>query len=176
MFPSFQTLKSCSRRVRQCWLTQARGCWPLFFCTRVFYGTWQDKNGRGLTQLLVEQVSHHPPITAYIIENKSKGLTLTGHNGQKTSFSCMFFSLVLTCPKYSWAAPFWTSNSGLDHRQANWSCRSHNSRQRRKQPTRAVPYHPPKTTNRRSLVREPLYWTCGHVLYHRRRVYHDTRI
>jgi len=53
----------------------------------VFYGTWPDKNGRGLTELLVEQVSHHPPITAYIIENKSKGITLIGHNGQKTSFS-----------------------------------------------------------------------------------------
>jgi len=52
-----------------------------------FYGTWPDKNGRGLTELLVEQVSHHPPITAYVIENKSKGLTLTGHNAQKTSFS-----------------------------------------------------------------------------------------
>ncbi|KAF8154016.1 hypothetical protein B0H34DRAFT_720051 [Crassisporium funariophilum] len=53
----------------------------------VFYGTWPDKNGRGLTELLVEQVSHHPPITAYVIENKSKGLRLTGHNAQKTSFS-----------------------------------------------------------------------------------------
>ncbi|KAF9040117.1 hypothetical protein BJ165DRAFT_1495586 [Panaeolus papilionaceus] len=53
----------------------------------VFYGTWADKNGRGLTELLVEQVSHHPPITAYVIQNKSKGLRLTGHNAQKTSFS-----------------------------------------------------------------------------------------
>jgi hypothetical protein len=54
---------------------------------RLFYGNWPDKNGRGLTELLVEQVSHHPPITAYIIENKSKGLRLVGHNAQKTSFS-----------------------------------------------------------------------------------------
>ncbi|KIK09484.1 hypothetical protein K443DRAFT_26759, partial [Laccaria amethystina LaAM-08-1] len=53
----------------------------------LFYGNWPDKNGRGLTELLVEQVSHHPPITAYIIENKSKGLRLVGHNAQKTSFS-----------------------------------------------------------------------------------------
>lgn len=36
---------------------------------------------------MVEQVSHHPPITAYVIENKTKGLTLTGHSAQKTSFS-----------------------------------------------------------------------------------------
>ena len=59
--------------------------------SRVFYGTWPDKNGRGITELLVEQVSHHPPITAYVIENKSKGLRLSGHNAQKTSFSCTSF-------------------------------------------------------------------------------------
>ncbi|CAA7262602.1 unnamed protein product [Cyclocybe aegerita] len=53
----------------------------------VFYGTWPDKHGRGTTELLVEQVSHHPPITAYVIENKTKGLRLVGHNAQKTSFS-----------------------------------------------------------------------------------------
>jgi len=53
----------------------------------LFYGYWPDTNGRGRTNLLVEQVSHHPPITAYTIENKSKGLKLVGHNAQKTSFS-----------------------------------------------------------------------------------------
>ncbi|KAJ7482240.1 hypothetical protein B0H11DRAFT_2022253 [Mycena galericulata] len=53
----------------------------------LFYGTWPNKNGRGQTNLLVEQVSHHPPITAYVIENPSKGLKLVGHNAQKTSFS-----------------------------------------------------------------------------------------
>jgi len=53
----------------------------------LFYGHWPDNEGRGRTTLVVEQVSHHPPITAYVIENKSKGLTLTGHNAQKTSFS-----------------------------------------------------------------------------------------
>ncbi|KAJ7126477.1 hypothetical protein C8R43DRAFT_1029172 [Mycena crocata] len=53
----------------------------------LFYGSWPDKNGRGKTDLLVEQVSHHPPITAYVIENEQKGLKLVGHNAQKTSFS-----------------------------------------------------------------------------------------
>ena len=53
----------------------------------LFYGHWPDQGGRGRTTLIVEQVSHHPPITAYVIENKSKGLALTGHNAQKTSFS-----------------------------------------------------------------------------------------
>jgi hypothetical protein len=56
---------------------------------RLFYGKWPDLNGRGQTDLLVEQVSHHPPITAYAIENKSKGVKLVGHNAQKTSFSGM---------------------------------------------------------------------------------------
>lgn len=54
---------------------------------RLFYGTWPDKNGRGKTDLLSEQVSHHPPITAYVIQNRSKGVKLVGHNAQKTSFS-----------------------------------------------------------------------------------------
>ena len=53
----------------------------------LFYGTWPDQNGRGTTKLLVEQVSHHPPITAYHITNESRNLTLSGHNAQKTSFS-----------------------------------------------------------------------------------------
>ncbi|KZT66759.1 Oxysterol-binding protein [Daedalea quercina L-15889] len=53
----------------------------------LFYGSWPDINGRGQTNLLVEQVSHHPPITAFYIENPSKGIYLRGHNAQKTSFS-----------------------------------------------------------------------------------------
>ncbi|KAF8890646.1 hypothetical protein BD779DRAFT_239667 [Infundibulicybe gibba] len=53
----------------------------------LFYGKWPDVHGRGQTDLLVEQVSHHPPITAYVIENKTKGIRLVGHNAQKTSFS-----------------------------------------------------------------------------------------
>ena len=50
---------------------------------RLFYGSWPSSS----TTLLVEQVSHHPPITAYRIANESKGLVLTGHSAQKTSFS-----------------------------------------------------------------------------------------
>lgn len=30
----------------------------------LFYGTWPDTNGRGETDLIVEQVSHHPPIVS----------------------------------------------------------------------------------------------------------------
>ncbi|KAI0045189.1 Oxysterol-binding protein [Auriscalpium vulgare] len=53
----------------------------------LFYGVWPDKNSRGTSTLVVEQVSHHPPITAYHIANKAKGLSLQGHNAQKTTFS-----------------------------------------------------------------------------------------
>ncbi|RDB19675.1 Protein KES1 [Hypsizygus marmoreus] len=57
----------------------------------LFYGKWPatstSSSSQGTTTLLVEQVSHHPPITAYVIENKTKGLRLIGHNAQKTSFS-----------------------------------------------------------------------------------------
>ncbi|KAN0141981.1 hypothetical protein V8E53_000443 [Lactarius tabidus] len=53
----------------------------------LFYGHWPDKNGRGLTTLVVEQVSHHPPITAYYISNESRKISLQGHSAQKTSFS-----------------------------------------------------------------------------------------
>ena len=54
---------------------------------RLFYGQWPDVDGRGQTNLVVEQVSHHPPITAYYICNPTKGLALQGHSAQKTSFS-----------------------------------------------------------------------------------------
>ncbi|OJA15017.1 hypothetical protein AZE42_08706 [Rhizopogon vesiculosus] len=54
----------------------------------LFYGYWPANEARGgKTTLVVEQVSHHPPITAYRIENIAKGVILTGHNAQKTSFS-----------------------------------------------------------------------------------------
>ncbi|KAG1744420.1 hypothetical protein EDB19DRAFT_1894562 [Suillus lakei] len=54
----------------------------------LFYGYWPANTARGgKTTLVVEQVSHHPPITAYRIENLEKGVILTGHSAQKTSFS-----------------------------------------------------------------------------------------
>ena len=70
---------------------------------RLFYGYWPDTNGRGLTTLTVEQVSHHPPITAYYIANSSRGVTLQGHNAQKTSFSGERAALptAITSSKYS---------------------------------------------------------------------------
>ncbi|SCZ94444.1 BZ3500_MvSof-1268-A1-R1_Chr12-2g03903 [Microbotryum saponariae] len=48
-----------------------------------FIGQW---NG-GELKLWAEQVSHHPPVTAYYLENESKGLSFEGNCAQKTSFS-----------------------------------------------------------------------------------------
>lgn len=48
---------------------------------------WQDLNGSGDTDVLIEQVSHHPPVTGFYINNKKFGITLNGHTGQKTRFS-----------------------------------------------------------------------------------------
>lgn len=52
-----------------------------------FIGKWSDKDGIGETELVAEQVSHHPPVTAYWIHNAKAGVTLEGHSGQKTAFS-----------------------------------------------------------------------------------------
>lgn len=76
-----------------------------------------DSNpGQGTTTLLVEQVSHHPPITAYVIENKSKGLRLTGHNAQKTSFSGEFCAKVTNLDFALIHALRW-----FDYCQADWT-------------------------------------------------------
>lgn len=49
-----------------------------------FHGTW--KGSYGETKLVAEQVSHHPPISAYHIVTPN-GIHLEGHNGQKSGFS-----------------------------------------------------------------------------------------
>ncbi|KAI9483702.1 MAG: hypothetical protein EXX96DRAFT_648406 [Benjaminiella poitrasii] len=48
-----------------------------------FFCSWND----GTTQAACEQVSHHPPITAFNIEHKPSGVAITGNNAQKTHFS-----------------------------------------------------------------------------------------
>ena len=47
----------------------------------------QSSQDLGTTSLVSEQVSHHPPVTAYFIENRKHGVSLSGHNGQKSGFS-----------------------------------------------------------------------------------------
>ncbi|KAI9775633.1 MAG: Oxysterol binding protein [Candelina submexicana] len=55
------------------------------FLGEIFLGKWEDE--AGTTQLVSEQVSHHPPVTAYCIWNDRHGVRLQGYNGQKASFS-----------------------------------------------------------------------------------------
>ena len=55
------------------------------FLGELFLGRWDDDVG--VTQLVSEQVSHHPPVTAYSIWNEKHGVRLQGYNAQKASFS-----------------------------------------------------------------------------------------
>jgi oxysterol-binding protein-related protein 9/10/11 len=54
------------------------------FLGELFLGKWEDD--AGTTQLVSEQVSHHPPVTAYSIWNNKHGVRLQGYNAQKASF------------------------------------------------------------------------------------------
>ncbi|KAI4720864.1 oxysterol binding protein-like protein [Aureobasidium sp. EXF-10727] len=54
------------------------------FLGELFLGKWVDQ--AGTTELVSEQVSHHPPVTAYSIWNKQHGVRLQGYNAQKASF------------------------------------------------------------------------------------------
>ncbi|OZJ01893.1 hypothetical protein BZG36_05038 [Bifiguratus adelaidae] len=53
----------------------------------VFYCSWADVEGCGETSLVCEQVSHHPPISGFYLQNKSKGVYCSGYNGQQSRFS-----------------------------------------------------------------------------------------
>ncbi|KAK0286952.1 Oxysterol-binding protein 4 [Friedmanniomyces endolithicus] len=55
------------------------------FLGELFLGKWEDAEGE--TQLVSEQVSHHPPVTAYSIWNNKHGVRLQGYNAQKATFS-----------------------------------------------------------------------------------------
>lgn len=54
------------------------------FLGELFLGSWNDEAGK--TTLISEQVSHHPPATAYCIRNEKTGIQLEGYNAQKASF------------------------------------------------------------------------------------------
>ncbi|KAI1846155.1 hypothetical protein JX265_010533 [Neoarthrinium moseri] len=55
------------------------------FLGEIFLGKWVDD--AGTTELISEQVSHHPPQTAYHIRNREHGVTLEGHIGPRSYFS-----------------------------------------------------------------------------------------
>lgn len=56
------------------------------FLGEVFVGKWASEKD-GETVLLSEQVSHHPPVTAYTILNEKNGVQLQGYNGVRSYFS-----------------------------------------------------------------------------------------
>ncbi|KAI1441822.1 Oxysterol-binding protein [Annulohypoxylon stygium] len=55
------------------------------FLGELFLGKWEDS--AGTTELVSEQVNHHPPATAYSITNNPSKVHLQGYNAQKASFS-----------------------------------------------------------------------------------------
>ncbi|KAI1137910.1 Oxysterol-binding protein [Hypoxylon sp. FL0543] len=55
------------------------------FLGELFLGKWEDD--AGTTELISEQVNHHPPATAYSIINEPTKVQLQGYNAQKASFS-----------------------------------------------------------------------------------------
>ncbi|KAE8146556.1 hypothetical protein BDV25DRAFT_48768 [Aspergillus avenaceus] len=57
------------------------------FLGELFLGKWNNDEDVGETSLISEQVSHHPPATAYAIRNENHGVELQGYNAQKASFS-----------------------------------------------------------------------------------------
>ncbi|CAN3368369.1 oxysterol-binding protein homolog 4 [Diutina catenulata] len=60
------------------------------FLGEVFVGKWTDAHPDqkiGETRLLSEQVSHHPPMTAYAIDNDTNKVHLEGYNQIKATFS-----------------------------------------------------------------------------------------
>lgn len=51
-----------------------------------FFASWPDVI-YGDTNLCCEQVSHHPPVTAFNFTNEKNGVIVSGYCGQKTKFS-----------------------------------------------------------------------------------------
>ncbi|OBA21973.1 Oxysterol-binding protein [Metschnikowia bicuspidata var. bicuspidata NRRL YB-4993] len=66
------------------------------FLGELFVGKWPDlsKDQKlGETVLLSEQVSHHPPVTAYAILNEKNNMTLQGYNGIKATISATLINV-----------------------------------------------------------------------------------
>ncbi|KAL5339150.1 hypothetical protein BJX70DRAFT_172333 [Aspergillus crustosus] len=61
------------------------------FLGELFIGKWDSDSDVGETSLISEQVSHHPPATAYAIRNEKYGVQLQGYNAQKASFSSTIY-------------------------------------------------------------------------------------
>ncbi|KAG0004453.1 Oxysterol binding protein [Entomortierella chlamydospora] len=71
-----------------------------------FFAKWTNEE-IGDTVLKAEQVSHHPPIMGFHLENKKAGIKLEGHCGQKSRFAMpagidvsQTGHVILTLPKF----------------------------------------------------------------------------
>jgi hypothetical protein len=56
----------------------------------IFLAEWKGDDENSDLKLASEQVSHHPPVTAYHISNSDNSVSLQGYNGQKASISKTF--------------------------------------------------------------------------------------
>ncbi|KAI0384400.1 Oxysterol-binding protein [Hypomontagnella monticulosa] len=56
------------------------------FLGELFLGNFDGSDG-STTQLICEQMSHHPPVTACVLYNKSHGISSSGYVAQETTFS-----------------------------------------------------------------------------------------
>jgi len=54
---------------------------------------WVKHDEEDFTEFISEQVSHHPPISAYVIENKKHGLKYSGNMQFKVSFGSNYVSV-----------------------------------------------------------------------------------
>jgi len=57
------------------------------FLGEIFLAEWKGDGKEGDIKLVSEQVSHHPPVTAYCISNTDNTVQLIGYNGQKASIT-----------------------------------------------------------------------------------------
>lgn len=58
-----------------------------------FHCQWKDEQQKWKeARMMVEQVSHHPPVTAFHAEIPSAGVSLYGHYGQKSKFKGTFIN------------------------------------------------------------------------------------
>ncbi|KAH0844937.1 Protein kes1 [Fonsecaea pedrosoi] len=61
------------------------------FLGELFLARWEDddddRDGTGVTRLVSEQVSHHPPVTACRVWNEKHGVTAEGYTRQEITFS-----------------------------------------------------------------------------------------
>ncbi|KAK8123059.1 hypothetical protein PG984_011729 [Apiospora sp. TS-2023a] len=57
------------------------------FLGELFLGSFIDDEDGSTTQLISEQVSHHPPVTACHLYNKARGISSSGYVANETTFS-----------------------------------------------------------------------------------------